>query len=128
MAKKLKELQFTVPNRVGMLARVTGALKKANVNILHAWACGEGAKGSFGLVTNNNARAKAALKKIGARQIREKEVLGVTLRNKVGALDRIALKLAKAGVNIDCVMATSGGGSVAVVLGAKQSARAARVI
>lgn len=128
MAKKLKELQFTVPNRVGTLARVTGALKKAKVNILHAWACGEGAKGSFGLVTNNNARAKAALKGIGVSRVREKEVLGVTLRNKVGALDRIARKLAKAGVNISCVMATSGGGSVAVVLGASPSGRAARVI
>ena len=126
MAKKVKEIQFSTPNEVGVLSKVTGALKKARVNILHMWACGEGSKGTFGLVTNNNARAKKALKKIG-RSFKEKEILVVNLPNKVGALARVANRLAKAGVNVTCVSATSGGNRVARHLGTKNNKKAQRL-
>lgn len=126
MAKKVKELQFSVPNKVGTLYKVTHALKAAKVNILHAWACGEGATGHFGLITNNNSKAKQALKKLGIRTS-EKDILVVSLSNKVGALDRVAARLAKAKVNITCVSATSGGGRVSVLINTRNNAKAARM-
>ncbi len=127
MAKKLKELQFSVPNKIGTLCKVTCLLKQARVNLLHAWACGEGKKGFFGIVTSNNAKARAALKKMKIA-CTEKEILVVNLPNKVGALDRVAEKLAKAGVNITCLSATSGGNRVAVLLATKNNKKAARVV
>ncbi len=126
MAKKVKELQFSTPNKVGVLGQVTDTLKKARVNILHMWACGEGSKGLFGIVTNNNARAKKALKKIG-RSFKEKEILVVNLQNKVGALARVANRLAKAGVSVTCVSATSGGNRVALLLGTRNNKKAQRL-
>ena len=128
MAKRLKEIQFSVPNKVGKLHEITQALKKAKVNILHAWACGEGATGHFGLVTSQNAKAKQALRKLGVRTTSEKELLVVSLPNKVGALDRVAIKLAKAKVNITCLAATSGGSRVSVLIGTRNNAKAFRVV
>ena len=127
MAQKLKELQFETPNKVGVLCKVTCVLKEAKVNILHAWACGEGAKGQFGIVTSNNAKAKKALKslKISAR---EKEVLAVTLSHKVGSLERIAHKLAKAGVSLTCLSATSAGNRVTVLFNTKNNAKAQKLV
>jgi len=127
MARALKELHFSTPNRVGVLSKVTGALSKAGVNILHAWACGEGATGHFGLVTSNNSKAKKALKglKISAS---EKEVLMVMLPNKKGALAKAAAKLAKAKVNLTCLSATSGGNRVAVLFSTRSNSKAKRLV
>ena len=126
MAKKVKELQFSTPNRVGILGKVTDALKKARVNILHMWACGEGARGTFGIVTNSNARAKKALKKLGY-SAKEKDILVVNLPNKVGALAKVATRLSKSGVNVTCVSATSAGGRVALLLGTRNNKKAQRL-
>ena len=126
MAKKLKELQFSTPNKVGVLSKVTGALKKARVNILHMWACGEGSRGFFGIVTSNNARAKKALKGLGFSS-KEKEILVSTLPNRMGAFAKVADKLAKAKVNVTCVSATSAGNRVAVLLGTRNNKKAQRL-
>ena len=129
MAKVLKELQFETPNKTGVLGKVSDALKKAGVNMEQAWACGEGSRGHFGIVTNNNAKAKKALQKIGVRKFSEKEVLMVAMPNRVGALSRIAAKLAKAHIAVTCLSATSAGRNrVAVLLGTKNNKKARRVI
>ncbi len=125
MAKKVKELQFTVPNKIGTLCKVTCLLKAARVNILHAWACGQGPKGHFGIVTSNNARAKKALKKMRI-STKESDLLVVSLPNKVGALDRVAEKLARGRVSITCLSATSAGGRVAVMDGRRRGGRSRR--
>ena len=127
MAKSAKEIRFTVPNRVGTLAKITGVLKGARVNILHLWACGDGAKGYFGLVTSNNARARRALRKLRIKTS-ETQTLVLSMRNKVGALDRIARKLAKARISVTCVSATSGGRSTAVLLNTRSNAKARRLV
>ena len=129
MAKVLKELQFETANRTGVLSKVAEALKKARVNLEQAWACGESSKGYFGIVTSNNAKAKKASKKLGVRRFSEKEVLMVTLPNRVGALARIANKLAKGGVNVTCLSATSAGRNrVGVLLGTKNNKKARRLV
>ena len=127
MAKRVKEIYFSVNNKVGVLAKITNALKAARVNILHAVAWAEGSKGHFDIVTNNNAKAKKALGKIGIRAMDCDSVV-LTLQNKVGTLERIAKKLAKANVNITCLSATTGGSKTAVVLHTKNNAKAARLV
>lgn len=127
MAKIVKELHFTTSNRVGVLSKVTNALKKARVNLVHAWACGEGGRGYFGLVTNSNARAKKALAKLGYRAT-EKESLIVTLPNKPGALARVADRLARARLSVTCVSATSAGNRVSVLINTTNNKKARRVI
>lgn len=127
MAIKAKELQFTVKNKIGALAEITQVLKTAKVNMLHIAAWEEGAKGGFILVTADNAAAKKALKKLGVSAA-EKDVLVVRLRNRPGALDRIAKKLAKNKIDVKVLFATTGGKTVAVMIDTKNNAKAAKII
>ena len=128
MAKLVKELKFETPNKVGVLSKVTTALKNAGVNLVHAWACGEGSRGYFGLVTSNNTRAKRALKGLGIRAS-EKEMLVVNLSNKKGALARIAARLAKAKINILGISGTSGAGNrVSVLINTNNNKKARRLV
>ena len=127
MAKAVKELQFETPNKVGVLNKISGVFKKAGVNILHVWGCGEGSKGYFGVVTNNNAKAKKALKTLGF-SAKERDLLVVSLPNKAGALTRISAKLAKANVSISSIAATTAGGRVALILNTQNNAKARRLI
>ena len=127
MAKKLKELEFETPNKVGVLCKVTCVLKEAGVNILHAWACGEGPKGHFGLVTSNNSKAKKALNAMGI-SAKEKDILSVTLSHKVGSLERVAYKLAKAGISLTCLSATSAGNRVTVLFNTKNNNKAQKIV
>jgi len=126
MAKAMKELRFTVKNKVGALAEITKAFKDAKVNILHIAAWAEGGKGFFNVVTDHHAAAKKALKKIGISAI-DKEVLVVNLQNRVGSLDRVARKLAKGKVDITGLSATSGGKRVSVLLATKNNAKAKKI-
>ena len=127
MAKRVKELKFSVKNKVGVLAEVTSALKTARVNIIHATAWSEGVKGYFNLVTNNNAKAKKALSPLGIRAT-EGDVIVLTLKNKIGTLERSAKKLAKARINISCLSATTGGSRTSILIHTANNAKAARVI
>ncbi len=127
MAKRVKEIQFSVKNRVGVLAKVTAALKVAGVNLIHATAWSEGSKGYFCLVTNNNSKARKTLRKLGIKST-EGDVVVLTLWNKVGTLEEAARKLAKARINITCLSATMGGLRTAVLIHTKNNAKAAKVV
>ena len=127
MAKKTKELRFSAPNRVGVLNKITEALRQAKVNIQHVAAWSEGSKAYFNLVTNNNARARRALSKVGVRS-GEGEVLVLNLRNKVGSLGRVAKRLAKAKVNISCLSATTSGKRASVLINTSNNRKASRLV
>ncbi len=128
MAGLIKELQFKTKNDVGVLSEVTQALKEYKINLLHAWACGEGSTGFFGIVTNNNALAIKALKSIGIRT-KEREILTINLPNRTGELAKVAKKLAKARINITGVTATSAHrGRVSVLITTKNNQKAKRLI
>ena len=98
-AMKLKQLSFSLPNRVGLLAQVASTVSQAKVNIEAICAYEMDDKGFFMLVTDNNAKAKKALAKIGAN-VEVEDVLVVGVPNKVGQLQSLAKKIADAGVDI----------------------------
>ena len=127
MAKKVKELQFSTPNRVGTLAKITDAFKKARVNISQIWACGEGSTACFGIVTDNNAKAKKLLKahKI---TVKEKDILVLNLANKVGSLFNVANRLSKAKINITCLSATTNGKRASVVISTSNNNKAKSLV
>lgn len=127
MAKIIKELRCVVPNRAGTLAKMTTLLKMGKVNILHIAGWGDGKQAFVNLATSDNVKAKRLLKMIGIT-CREVELLSVRLQNQVDALNRMATKLAKAGVDIKSIQATTGGKVATVVLNTKNNKAAAKVI
>ena len=127
MAKKVKELQFTTPNKVGVLACITDAFKTAKINIQDIWAYVDGSKAYFGIITNKNAAAKRVLKKCGMR-VKEKDLLVLNLQNKVGVLARISRRLAKGKVNITCLSATTSGKRASVLVNTNNNRKAMRLV
>ena len=123
--------QITVwsQNRPGHLARITGALARAGVNITGLFASDAKRRSSVRLLVSSTARAKAALRKAGYRVSEEPTVM-LSLPDKVGQLARVAAKLAKARINVNYGYATVGPGAkrACIVLGVGNAAKARRAI
>jgi hypothetical protein len=111
MAKAIimKQISFETRNKVGQLESVTSVLKDARINIKALCAYGMGKKAYFMLVTNNNTKAKRALKKLKVKT-REEGVVGIEMQNRIGQLKNIASKVADAGIDIQYVYGTTGVG------------------
>ncbi|MEW6675632.1 MAG: ACT domain-containing protein [Nitrospirota bacterium] len=108
-AEKLKQLSFTMPNRVGLLSEVSTAIAGAKVNINAICAYVMEDKAYFMLSTDSNAKAKKALGSLGV-EIKEEDVIAVEMPNRVGELQKVAKKIADAGIDINYMYGTAGAG------------------
>ncbi|OGP77323.1 MAG: hypothetical protein A2V86_16565 [Deltaproteobacteria bacterium RBG_16_49_23] len=108
-ARKVKEISFEMSNKVGLLSEVTAAIAGAKVNITAICAYGMENSAYFMLTTNSNAKAKKALAPLGVA-IEEKDVIEVEALDKPGELQKVAKKIADAGIDIEYMYATAGSG------------------
>src|SRR4030042_4599792 len=106
-ARKVKEISFTMPNKVGLLSEVTTAVARAKVNITAICAYAMENSALFMLTADSNAKAKKALASLGVG-IEERDVVEVEMANKPGELQKVAKKIADAGINIEYIYGTSG--------------------
>ncbi|OGW36555.1 MAG: hypothetical protein A2Y97_03335 [Nitrospirae bacterium RBG_13_39_12] len=114
-AKKSKQLYVTMKNKIGLLSEVSTAVAGAKVNIYAICAYGMEEKAFFMLVTDSPAKAKKALSKLGGK-ISEDEVISVDLPNKAGELQKVAKKIAGAGIDIVYVYGTAGTGKISTCI------------
>lgn len=114
-AFKLNQLVFILPDQVGLLDKVTSALSAANVNIKAICAFGMEGKANFMLVTDDNAKTKEALSKIRV-EAKEEAVTAVEILDKPGELQKVARKIAEAGINILYMYGTSAGAESAICI------------
>jgi hypothetical protein len=105
-----EEILFKAPTRVGLLADVTKRLRTAGVNIHAIGAYDKGDMGEFLLLTSNNRKAAEALEPLGGT-FDLMPVVVVEAPNEPGELAEIAERIAKAGLNISQVYATTVDGS-----------------
>jgi hypothetical protein len=110
------QLTVALENKVGMLAKLAGVLKRAKVNI-EAIAVADAADVCVvRLVPGSAGKAAAALKKAGLAATRN-TVVTAKLPNEAGALADAAGKLARAKVNIlHCYGSTAAKGKKALVV------------
>ena len=107
MAAKIgKQVHIRTPNKVGMLAEVTGAIAGAGVNIDTLAAFVADNKANFMVITNNNAKTIDALK---AYEVKEEDVVVVELENKIGAATDMANKLKDAEIDLKYIYGTTSG-------------------
>ncbi len=111
-AKKVKQLSFMMPDRAGLLSDITTALSNSKVNISNICAYGMEGQATFMLTTDSNAKAKKAIAPLGV-ELKEEDVLVVEMSNKPGELQKVAKKLADAGINILYMYGTTTGGRTA---------------
>ncbi len=108
-ATKAKQLSFSLPNKPGLLSEVTSAIAGAKVNITAICAYEMGETAYFVMNVDSNAKAKKALSAIGA-DAKEEDVVIVEMPNRVGELEKVAKRIAEAGINIEYVYGTASTG------------------
>lgn len=122
------QLVLTLQSRPGVLATVARALADAGVNITALGAGDAAGRGRVRLLVNNPAKARRALRAAGFRPTEEPAFV-MRLRNKPGALARVAEKVAKGRINIRSAYATTTGrGSAMVVLTVGSPAKARKIL
>ncbi len=108
-AKKVKEIKFTMANQVGLLSKVTTAIAGAKVNLTAICAYALEDTAYFMLTADSHAKAKKALAPLDV-MIEERDVVEVEMANKPGELQKVAKRIADAGIDIEYMYATAGAG------------------
>jgi hypothetical protein len=110
------QLTLSLVSRPGTLATLTRTLADAGVNILALSAAETSGRGKIRLLVNDPVKARRALRKAKYRTT-EQPAFALRLRNKPGALARVAARLAKERINVRSIYATTAGrGAAGVVL------------
>ena len=65
------------------------------------------------LTVDSNAKTKKALAKLGIES-KEEDVVAVEMPNRVGELEKVAKKIADAGININYIYGTTGTGKSSI--------------
>jgi hypothetical protein len=107
-ARQVKQLSFSLPNKIGLLAEVAAALSKAKINI-EAICAYERGYGFFMMITSNHAKAKKVITKMGT-VAHEEDVIAVEVPNKVGQLEKVSKTIADSGIDILFVYGSPGKG------------------
>src|SRR5262249_49791326 len=122
------QLTISLASKRGVLAQLSKTLADARVNINTLSADAVSGRGKIRLTVNDAGKAKRALKR-GKYRVSEEPAFVVRMRNKPGALARVAGRLAKAGVNIKSAYATtSGRGGATVVFTVGSAAKARKIL
>ena len=109
------QLTVSLKSRPGVLAQLARTLADAKVNITSLSADAVSGRGKVRVIVNDAVTARRALRRAKYR-FSEEPAFVVRLRNKPGALARVAGRLAKAKVNIKSAYATTAGRGAAIVL------------
>lgn len=124
-----KQLEVVTPNKVGMLAEVTGIIADTGVNIDALCAFAKGNKAYFLVITNDNAKALKALK-AEKFQVKEGNVVLLDLENRVGAASEMGDKLKEAKVDLEYIYGTTCGcgGPALLVFSSNKNKKAVEVL
>ena len=121
------QLTVSLKSQPGVLAQLARTLADARVNIVSLAASATSGRGKIRLIVNDPGTAKRALRRARYR-VSEEPVFVVRLRNKPGALARVAGRLAKARVNIKSAYATTAGRGAAVVFTVGSAKKARKIL
>src|SRR5215510_14231812 len=124
---KVAQLTLSLRSRPGVLAALARTLADARVNISALSAETRAGRGKIHVVVKDLGPAKRALRHAKYRATEEAAFV-LRMRNKPGALARVAARLAKAGVNIKSVYATTAGRSATVVFTVGSVAKGRKIL
>src|SRR6185295_17215345 len=99
-AVKVTQLIITVDNKVGSLAEIAGAIASSGINLIAICAYAADNKGVIMFVSDNNDTAKKILKN-KKYDIREEDVIMVSVDNRPGTLKAITQKIAELEIDLN---------------------------
>lgn len=127
-ASKVKQLNFSMLNNVGLLMEVTDVLAKAKINVeaicAYAW---EELNASFMMVTDNNVKAKKVISKMGV-EVEVEDVIALEVPNKPGQLHNATKKIAAAGIDIYYIYGSPAKGKMTLILQTENDKKALKVL
>ena len=97
-----RQLIITVDNRVGTLAEITSLVASSKINLIAMCAYAVDNKGVIMFVCDNSNEAKKLLKS-KRYDVREEEVILLSVSNKPGALQAISQQIADVGIDLTLV-------------------------
>jgi len=102
MAKvsKVKQLSFTMANKVGLMAEISSAVAEAGVNIEALCAYEWEDEAYFMMITDNPAKAKRVISRMEPEDLESEDVIALEVPNRVGELQKACRKIADAGIDI----------------------------
>ena len=96
---KVKELVLEMPDKMGLLAEVTGALRQEGVSMVSLCAYSMEGKAWFMMITDDNEKVRALAAGNGWT-VSEKDVVMAEVKDQAGAAAEVADKLKAAGINL----------------------------
>ena len=108
-ASKAKQINLTLPNEVGTLASLSSVTSGAKVNITAICAWGDKEKAYFYMVVDRHIKVKNALTK-AKFTVADEDVILVEMLNKPGEMQKVAEKIADAGIDILYTYGSAGSG------------------
>jgi hypothetical protein len=126
-AMLIKQLSFSLPNRIGLLSELCSFLTAAKINIEAICAYGMGDEGYFMIVTDNNAKAKKVISQMGA-EVKVEEVIAVEMPNRAGQLRETAKEISDTGVDIHTVYGSPVRGKMTVIFKTADNKKAVKAL
>jgi hypothetical protein len=108
-ASKAKEIILVTANKVGTLVKISEIIAGAGGNINAILARGQKTKAYFHIFVDPHIRVRNALKKANY-DVTDEGVILVEMPNKPGEMQKVALKLADAGIDILYSYGSAGSG------------------
>ena len=108
-ASKAKQIVVTVPNRVGALARISNIISGVEANISAISARGDKRRAYFHILVDRHIRVRNALLREELPAEEEGAIL-LEMPNKPGRMQKVAEKIAEAGIDIQYTYGSAGSG------------------
>ena len=93
------QLMITVSNKMGTLAEISSIVSSSGINLMAICAYAVDNNGFIMFVTEDNKKAKKILE-AKKYDVREEEVVLLTLANKPGSLQTVAQRIADCGIDL----------------------------
>ncbi|MFC1646397.1 hypothetical protein ACFL2Y_04380 [Candidatus Omnitrophota bacterium] len=97
-----RQLIITVDNKVGTLAEVSEVVSSSGINLIAVCAYAVDNKGVIMFVSEDNKQAKKLLKEKDY-DVREEEIVLLTVDNKPGSLQAVTQRIANAGIDLTLI-------------------------
>ena len=94
-----KQLMITVNNEIGTLAEITSLVASSGINLVALCAYAVDNRGVIMFVSDNNLQAKKILK-AKKFDVREEDVILISVSNKPGTLQAVTQKIADIGIDL----------------------------
>jgi hypothetical protein len=126
-ATKSKQIVFTLPSKIGLLAEVSALITAANINIEAICAYEMGEQGFFMLLTDNHLKARKIVAHMGA-EVKTEEILTVAVPNRIGELQKVAKRISDAQIDITYIYGSPVKGKMTLILKTQNDKKALKIL